>query len=183
MARVQQDEDRVSLIQARDEYIRSLAHVTLEELAKKYKVSLSRLQKASSEDGWKEKRQEYQSQIQVRTNERSLEKDVDIITEIRKKSVDVYHKLLNSINDGLDSGSLQPSSLKEATEALEKLAKLVPFNPIAQGPGTVGVSVETPTQSVMQRLNKLGVQSKDQYVGGVIEEVEDADHSIDEPAL
>lgn len=172
MSRIQMDEDRIKLVHAREEYIRSVAHVTLDELAKKHSISVSRLQKASSEDDWVTERREYQSQLQRELNKRTTDDDIDTLLGLRKKTVRVFDTLLNTVQQGLTSGDLMPSSLREAADAVEKIAKVLPL--LGQNPVQDQSSTEDKPKTILERLHSLQPPQTE-----IVEDLEDGSFSVE----
>lgn len=99
----------------KNEYIAGEA--TLRELATKYEVSFSTIQKKSSEEGWrklrKKKRRKVEEKIIDSVSSKEAEKAVNII--------DVADKLLAKIGEMMDTIVVDTQSLKQLTSALKDL--------------------------------------------------------------
>lgn len=95
--------------------------ISLEDLAKKYKVSISTVTKRSSIEKWKELKKEKMKEIDRKVAEKIIEKEIDkkikaneLHTELYNKSLKVANKLLDMYMEELEDPNIKKKKLANA---------------------------------------------------------------------
>ena len=114
---------RKDWIKIKNDYITH--EISLEELAKKYKASLSQVKKHCSEESWVKLKEEKKTEIEQKTDEILTKKSVDRKVAANEKSIEQFDKLSKIIDMTLESYMNTKDKTKIKPYNLDYLASII----------------------------------------------------------
>lgn len=137
--------EQISWVEIENEYVTDIRKkpCTLKELAKKYNISISRIEKYAAENEWAEKRRKYADSVQKKTIEKTAEIISDELSVVTARHFRVSDKLLSIIEKALEDDN-------EFYKYVEKLRT-------GYGPGEFTESIETETLDALNETKLLEV--------------------------
>jgi transcriptional regulator with XRE-family HTH domain len=96
--------NHISWVEIENEYVTDIRKkpCTLKELAKKYNISISRIEKYAAENEWAEKRRKYAASVQKKTAEKTAEIISDELSIVTARHLRVSDKLIDIIEKALE---------------------------------------------------------------------------------
>ncbi|MED4904112.1 phage terminase small subunit-related protein [Parageobacillus thermoglucosidasius] len=147
---VTEKQDDISWVEIENEYVTDIRKkpCTLKDLAEKYNISVSRIEKYAAENDWKEKRRKYAETVQKKTKEKAVIKTSEILSDdisaftarhlrVSDKLISIIEQALEDENElykyveklrqGYGQGVFQESIVVEVNDALNdgKLVNIV----------------------------------------------------------
>ncbi len=137
--------ETVSWVEIENEYVTDIRRkpCTLEDLSKRYKVSISRLEKYAAKNEWSRKRRNYVEKVQKKHIEKSAELISDDLSNVTARHLRISDKLLNVIEEALEDKN-------EFYKVVEKLRT-------GYGPGEFSEEIVTETVDALNESKLLNV--------------------------